>query len=613
LRCKSFAGKPGRDAALIRPKSCARPEAIPASFAFVTILQHRILAAEFFSHHGNGRLRSGFVRFLFCNLLNESVALLAAMWAILILPNFCAAAPIFANAVTNGIVDIPLLKEASGVAASRNNPGVLWTENDSGNAAVVYAIDSQGRNLGTYALPTNIDNEDIGIGPGPVTNVSYLYVTDIGDNNSDRTNIAIYQTPEPAVYFWQTNNPVSSRAMKGTRTIFLTYPDGAHNAEAEFTDPVTGDWFVITKLNPGNIYTAPKSLLDTTNNIQLTLVRTFNFKKPNGADISPLGNEILVRQENFAQIFTRTNGQSISSALAEASNGIPVVGEAAGEPDGEAIGFDYYGGGYFTLSDSEPTGVQPLYYFARTSFDGPTPPRVLVPMAAGWKFLADGSNQGTAWQSPVFDDSSWGNGAAQFGFGNSNAQTVVSYGANANNKFITTYFRKTFVATNVNRIANMTLKLVVDDGANVFLNGKAIANVNLNSGAAYNMLATAMPTALRDTWQSYAVDPKLLVEDTNMIAVEVHLASVTATNMAFDLQLVATEAPFITSIARLANQAKLYLVGSSNSPTTIQATTNFLSWTNLGSLLLTNGSGTFSDPAATNFNFRFYRASRSVP
>src|ERR1017187_550802 len=112
------------------------------------------------------------------------------------LPRISFAAPSFAKAVTNGMVNIPLLTEASGIAASRNNPGVLWTENDSGNAPVVYAIDSQGRNLGTYALPGNTDNEDIGIGPGPVTNVSYLFVTDIGDNNSVRASIAIYQTPE---------------------------------------------------------------------------------------------------------------------------------------------------------------------------------------------------------------------------------------------------------------------------------------------------------------------------------------------------------------------------------------------------------------------------------
>jgi len=523
------------------------------------------------------------------------------------------AAPTFAKAVTNGIVSVPLLTEASGIAASRNNPGVLWTENDSGNAAVVYALDSQGRNLGSYTLPANTDNEDIGIGPGPVTNVSYLYVTDIGDNNSDRASIAIYQMPEPAVYFWQTNNPVSGRAIKGARTITLSYPDGAHDAEAEFTDPTTGDWYVLTKSNLSSIYMAPKALLDVTNRITLAFVRTLAFKKPNGADISPLGNEILVRQEDFAQVFTRTNGQSISSVFSQPSNGIPVVGTAGGEPNGEAIGFDYFGSGYFTLSDSEPTGVQPLYYFARTSFDGPAPPRMLVPAAAGWRYLADGSDPGADWSNPGFDDSSWDTGAAQLGYGDGDEQTVVSYGPNASSKFITTYFRKTFVATNVNRIANLTLKLVVDDGANVFLNGSAVANVNLDPGAAYSTPATAMPAALRDAWQSYAVDPKRLAEGTNTISAEVHLASGTSASMSFDLQLVATEAPYITSIAGLPDQATLDLAGASNSPTTILATTDFSSWTNLGSVLLTNGNGLFSDPAATHFPTRFYRVMRGIP
>ncbi len=133
---------------------------------------------------------------------------------------------------------------------------------------------------------------------------------------------------------------------------------------------------------------------------------------------------------------------------------------------------------------------------------------MLVPMAATWKYLANGSDQGTAWRNPGFDDSSWSSGAAQLGYGDGDEQTLVNYGGNVNSKYITTYFRKTFVATNVNRIANMTLKLVVDDGANVYLNGVLIKNLNLNAGAAYNALASPMPTALRDTWQSYAVDPK---------------------------------------------------------------------------------------------------------
>ena len=72
----------------------------------------------------------------------------------------------------------------------------------------------------------------------------------------------------------------------------------------------------------------------------------------------------------------------------------------------------------------------------------------------------------------------------------------------------------------MNRIANMTLKLAVNDGALVYLNGSPCTNLNLNFGAAYNTLATSMTNDLRDTWQSFSVDPKLLVEGTNTIATE---------------------------------------------------------------------------------------------
>jgi len=525
------------------------------------------------------------------------------------------AGPTFANAVTNGIIDIPKLTEASGIAESRNNANVIWTENDSGNAAVVYAIDNQGRLLGTYVLPSNTDNEDLGIGPGPVTNVSYLYVTDIGDNNVNRTNIAIYQAPEPTVYAGkQVTVPLTNAPMKGMRTIFLTYPDGAHNAEAEFADPISGDWFIITKDSTGSIYTAPKSLMDTSTNIMLKYVEPLNFDVANGADISPLGDEIVVRQENFAQLWARTNGEAITNALAGPYTSIPVQGIANGEPNGEAIGFDYYGSGYFTISDSESKGIQPLRYFARTSADGPTPPTALVPMAASWKYLANGSNQGTTWQSPAFSDSAWSTGTAQLGYGGSNVQTIVSYGPSSSSKYITTYFRNTFSVTNASRIAALTLKLAVNDGALVYLNGSPVTNLNLAFGAAYNTTATAMTNTLRDTWQSFPVNPDLVVEGTNVIAAEVHLASGTATNLVFDLQLNATVAPAITTVTPLANsQQKLTLAGSSNSPTTIQATTNFTTWTTLGSLVLTNSNGMFTDSLAPNFPMRFYRAYRAVP
>ena len=40
---------------------------------------------------------------------------------------------------------------------------------------------------------------------------------------------------------------------------------------------------------------------------------------------------------------------------------------------------------------------------------------VLVPDGSDWKYLDDGSNQGTAWRDTLFNDSSWDSGPAQLG------------------------------------------------------------------------------------------------------------------------------------------------------------------------------------------------------
>jgi len=89
----------------------------------------------------------------------------------------------------------------------------------------------------------------------------------------------------------------------------------------------------------------------------------------------------------------------------------------------------------------------------------------LVPAGAVWKYLDNGSNQGTAWRAPVFDDSAWKSGPAQLGYGNGDEATVLGYGPDANNKYVTSYFRRTFNVANPAALASLTLRLLRDDGA----------------------------------------------------------------------------------------------------------------------------------------------------
>src|SRR5439155_12506091 len=115
---------------------------------------------------------------------------------------------------------------------------------------------------------------------------------------------------------------------------------------------------------------------------------------------------------NMAVLGLPDPGDKISNAHDGTAISLPFTRTASGEPNGEAIGYDAIGRGYFTLSDS--ASIQPLRYFARTSNDGPgPPPRELVSPGSSWQYLDNGSDQGTAWRNPAFHDAAWKTGAAQ--------------------------------------------------------------------------------------------------------------------------------------------------------------------------------------------------------
>jgi hypothetical protein len=76
------------------------------------------------------------------------------------------------------------LTEISGIAASRKFSDVLWAHDASGDSARVFAMATDGTHLATFNLSgaTNVDWEDMAIGPGPVAGIDYLYFADTGNN-----------------------------------------------------------------------------------------------------------------------------------------------------------------------------------------------------------------------------------------------------------------------------------------------------------------------------------------------------------------------------------------------------------------------------------------------
>lgn len=138
-----------------------------------------------------------------------------------------------------------VLVETSGVAVSRSHPGVLWTHNDSGGGARVYATDEAGGVLGVWKVlgAESVDWEDIDLAPCPLEPVrDCLFVGDIGDNGRERERLSVYVFPEP--------DPAAGGGETSARRLRYRYPDEPHDAEALAVAP-GGALVIVTKGRTG--------------------------------------------------------------------------------------------------------------------------------------------------------------------------------------------------------------------------------------------------------------------------------------------------------------------------------------------------------------------------
>jgi hypothetical protein len=171
---------------------------------------------------------------------------------------------------------------------------------------------------------------------------------------------------------------------------------------------------------------------------------------------------------------------------------------------------------------------------------------VLVPTGGSWCYLDDGSNQGTAWRLPGYDDSLWATGPAQFGYGEGDEATVVSYGPDPENRYITTYFRHTFSVPAPGAFTTLSLDLLRDDGAIVYLNGVEVRRENMPDGVVTHLTRATQElkyAARENLFTTTALDPAVLVPGDNVVAVELHQVSATTNDAGFDLGLVADPVP----------------------------------------------------------------------
>ncbi len=223
---------------------------------------------------------------------------------------------------------------------------------------------------------------------------------------------------------------------------------------------------------------------------------------------------------------------SLTAALLRA----PAHGTVSVQADG---GFTYTPVATYTGSDSFVFRVNDNAGGAQTA------PVTLVPTGATWKYSAIGDDQGTAWRSTAFDDSSWPSGAAELGYGDEGegrpeATNIRPDGVQI---FPTYYFRTSFTpSVDPALVTALTGRILRDDAAVVYLNGTQVyRDSSLPANPLFTDLASAGTPSETD-YQTFSIPTALLTAGVNVVAVEVHQSSLTSSDVSFDLGLVATTA-----------------------------------------------------------------------
>ncbi|OUC95871.1 hypothetical protein [Streptomyces swartbergensis] len=208
----------------------------------------------------------------------------------------------------------PRITESSGLAASRQHPGIYWTHNDSDDGPYIYAVDSgTGETVARLTLTgvgTPRDVEAISVGPD-----NRLYIGDIGDNlGGSWPHVWIYELPEPKT--------LKDQTIRATQYV-VKYSDGARDAESLVVHPKTGRVYIVDKNEQGgHLYEGPAELSASGTNVFRPVAAVPDLEATD-ATLSPDGEHLVVRSY-FGAIAYDWNGGKIKR---KERLGVPFLGQ----------------------------------------------------------------------------------------------------------------------------------------------------------------------------------------------------------------------------------------------------------------------------------------------
>jgi hypothetical protein len=179
-------------------------------------------------------------------------------------------------------------------------------------------------------------------------------VADIGDNRAVRSEISVIAFEEPQT--------LGNRAVTPSAVYRMTYPDGARDAETLLIDPLTRDWYIITKREASvrvYRYAHPQTAGATV--VLERIPGVLPMTSVVAGDVSPDGTEILAKTYDVVYYWKRQGNEPLSETLFRAPFGLPYTPE----PQGEAIAFSLSGSGYITTTEEGSNEPQWMKFYRR--------------------------------------------------------------------------------------------------------------------------------------------------------------------------------------------------------------------------------------------------------
>ena len=170
-----------------------------------------------------------------------------------------------------------------------------------------------------------------------------------------------------------------------------------------------------------------------------------------------------------------------------------------------------------------------------------TGPAVVIEAGSEWRFFrgrtAPSDPDATAWRETDFDDSKWESGPTSIGYGDDDDATVLD---DMIESYVTLYTRREFEIFDRGSVSSLLLGINYDDGFVCYVNGQEAARAyagGVGEELAFDSVSTGSHES--GTFERFDLEGvrSALRTGRNVIAVEVHNAAYSSSDLTFDVQL----------------------------------------------------------------------------